>query len=78
VSERARSKAALAGAGLGDDSHHLPLPGDRALERRLEGRHLVRAADELFTSANRTVTCLRSPSRALLEARIFSTRCFGV
>jgi hypothetical protein len=33
---------------------------------------------ELFTSANRTVTCLRSPSRALFERRIRSARCFGV
>src|SRR5215475_15461831 len=33
---------------------------------------------EPFISANSTVTCLRSPSRALLEVRIFSARCFGV
>jgi hypothetical protein len=31
-----------------------------------------------LTSANRIVTCLRSPSRALRDVRIFSTRCFGV
>jgi hypothetical protein len=31
-----------------------------------------------FRSANSTVTCLRSPSRALREVRIFSARCFGV
>src|SRR5262249_59627944 len=30
------------------------------------------------TSANMTVTVLRSPSMALLEVRIFSARCFGV
>src|SRR5438132_4487034 len=30
------------------------------------------------TSANSTVTCLRSPSSALLEVRIFSARCLGV
>src|SRR5262245_1805006 len=30
------------------------------------------------TSAKRTVTCLRSPSRALFEVRIFSARCLGV
>ena len=30
------------------------------------------------TSANITVTLLRSPSMALLEVRIFSARCFGV
>src|SRR5882724_11919800 len=29
-------------------------------------------------SAKRTVTCLRSPSSALRELRIFSARCFGV
>src|SRR6516164_5471039 len=29
-------------------------------------------------SANSTVTCLRSPSRALREVRIFSARCLGV
>ena len=32
---------------------------------------------EPFTSAKRTVTCLRSPSRALREVRIFSARCFA-
>src|SRR5215471_204135 len=31
-----------------------------------------------FRSAKSTVTCLRSPSRALLEVRIFSARCLGV
>ena len=30
------------------------------------------------TSAKSTVTCLRSPSRALFEMRIFSARCLGV
>jgi len=29
-------------------------------------------------SAKRTVTCLRSPTRALFEVRIFSARCFGM
>jgi hypothetical protein len=29
---------------------------------------------EPFTSAKRTITCLRSPSRALREVRIFSAR----
>src|SRR4029453_18965898 len=33
---------------------------------------------EPFKSANNTVTCLRSPSRAAREVRIFSARCFGV
>src|SRR5262245_23749559 len=35
-------------------------------------------AEESATSPNRTVTCLRSPSRALREVRIFSARCLGV
>src|SRR2546422_9630758 len=30
------------------------------------------------TSANMTVTLLRSPSSALLDVRIFCARCFGV
>jgi hypothetical protein len=30
------------------------------------------------TSTNSTVTCLRSPSSALADVRIFSARCFGV
>jgi hypothetical protein len=33
---------------------------------------------EPFRSANRTVTCLRSPSSAAFEVRIFSARCLGV
>jgi hypothetical protein len=36
------------------------------------------SSSELLTSANRMVTCLRSPSRADFEARIFSARCLGV
>src|SRR4029453_5833155 len=32
---------------------------------------------EPLRSAKRTVTCLRSPSRALLDVRIFSARCLG-
>src|SRR5207245_5158567 len=38
----------------------------------------ARSSIEPFRSANSTVTCLRSPSRALLEARIFFARCWGV
>ena len=30
-----------------------------------------------FRSANSTVTCLRSPSRALRDMTIFSARCAG-
>src|SRR5262245_17730167 len=33
---------------------------------------------EPFRSAKRTVTCLRSPSSAALDMRIFSARCLGV
>jgi hypothetical protein len=33
---------------------------------------------EPLRSAKSTVTCLRSPSRAALEGRIFSARCLGV
>jgi hypothetical protein len=33
---------------------------------------------EPLRSAKSTVTSLRSPSRALLEVRIFSARCLGV
>src|SRR5262245_29006747 len=33
---------------------------------------------EPFRSAKSTVTCLRSPSKAALDVRIFSARCFGV
>jgi hypothetical protein len=33
---------------------------------------------ELVTSAKSTVTCLRSPSSAEREVRIFSARCRGV
>ena len=35
-------------------------------------------AVEFAMSQKSTVTCLRSPSRALLEVRIFSARCWGV
>src|SRR5215467_5307538 len=34
--------------------------------------------EESTMSQKSTVTCLRSPSRALLEVRIFSARCLGV
>src|SRR5260370_28496767 len=33
---------------------------------------------EPFTSANSTVTCLRSPSNAAFDCRILSARCLGV
>src|SRR5215471_9084311 len=34
--------------------------------------------EESTMSQKTTVTCLRSPSRAALEVRIFSARCLGV
>ena len=43
-----------------------------------EARKLLDPVLEPLRSAKRTVTCLRSPSRAALEVRIFSARCLGV
>src|SRR2546425_619076 len=51
--------------------------GSRSL-RASSGSRSASSSIEPFRSANRTVTCLRSPSRAALEVRIFSARCFGV
>jgi hypothetical protein len=45
---------------------------------RLLGIAVGQQPIEPFRSAKRTVTCLRSPSRALFKVRIFSARCFGV
>jgi hypothetical protein len=36
------------------------------------------SARSIFTSAKSTVTCLRSPSKAERDVRIFSAKCFGV
>jgi hypothetical protein len=44
----------------------------------LFGIDLLGRSIEPFTSAKRTVTCLRSPSRAERAVKIFSARCFGV
>jgi hypothetical protein len=49
-----------------------------ALERRVEEPARLLGVAVGQQSANNTVTCLRSPSRALLEVRIFSARCLGV
>jgi hypothetical protein len=77
-----------------DEAHHRAEVGSRGptgsparpVLGRVRGRpalRRLRRADprnsiEPLRSANRTVTCLRSPSRAALEVRIFSARCFGV
>src|SRR5262245_20552894 len=51
--------------------------GSRSL-RASSGSRSASSSIEPLRSAKRTVTCLRSPSRATLEVRIFSARCFGV
>src|SRR4030095_8662848 len=51
--------------------------GSRILRAASRGRPRSSSIEPL-RSAKRTVTCLRSPSRALLDVRIFSARCFGV
>src|SRR5215831_12837050 len=51
--------------------------GSRSL-RASSGSRSASISIEPFKSAKRTVTCLRSPSRADFEVRIFSTRCLGV
>jgi hypothetical protein len=52
--------------------------GKRRVALGLSFRPAVLGSIEPFRSAKRTVTCLRSPSRAAFEARIFSARCWGV
>src|SRR6266481_2071443 len=51
--------------------------GSRSLRASSGSRSASSSIDPL-RSANRTVTCLRSPSKAALEVRIFSARCLGV
>src|SRR5215470_9498358 len=46
--------------------------------RASSGSRSASSSIEPLRSAKSTVTCLRSPSRADLEVRIFSARCFGV
>jgi hypothetical protein len=46
--------------------------------RASSGSRSASSSMEPLRSAKRTVTCLRSPSRAALDVRIFSARCFGV
>src|SRR5262245_34937881 len=49
-----------------------------SIRRASSGSRSASSSIELLRSAKRTVTCLRSPSRALFEVRIFSARCLGV
>src|SRR5438309_302311 len=51
--------------------------GSRIL-RASSGSRSASSSIEPLTSAKSTVTCLRSPSSAVREARIFSARCLGV
>src|SRR5262249_12542575 len=59
-------------------------PGERIAKKRSmilchsSGSSCSARSIEPFTSAKSTVTCFRSPSRALRDVRIFSARCFGV
>src|SRR5712691_11024164 len=46
--------------------------------RASSGSRSASSSIEPFMSAKSTVTCLRSPSSAALEVRIFSAMCFGV
>jgi hypothetical protein len=51
--------------------------GSRNL-RASSGSPSASSSIEPLRSAKSTVTCLRSPSSAALEVRIFSARCLGV
>ena len=51
----------------------VPAPGSRSW-RASSGSRSARSSIEPLRSANSTVTCLRSPSSALREVRIFSAR----
>src|SRR5215813_15169402 len=46
--------------------------------RAFSGSRSASSSIEPLRSANRMVTCLRSPSRAAFEFRMRSARCFGV
>jgi len=46
--------------------------------RTSSGSRSASSSIEPLRSVKRTVTCLRSPSRAAFDVRIFSTRCVGV
>ena len=51
---------------------------DPAVSEPPPGSRSASSSMEPLRSANSTVTCLRSPSRAPFEVRIFSARCLGV
>ena len=57
--------------------HHVDAGLGRGAAVPLRGRGLDQPVEPLM-SANSTVTCLRSPSRAAREVRIFSARYVGV
>ena len=52
------------------------MAGSRSFWASSGSRSLINAVESLM-SAKQTVTCFRSPSRALREVRIFSARCWG-
>ena len=52
--------------------------GNRPQARASSGSRSARSSMEPLRSANSTVTCLRSPSRAAFDVRIRSARCLGV
>jgi hypothetical protein len=60
------------------DSLHHPLEDGVENLRASSGSRSASSSMEPLRSAKRTVTCLRSPSSAALEVRIFSARCLGV
>ena len=66
---------ALVAVHLGE--HQLEGAGHQAVD--VLGIEALEASEvKPETSTKSTVTCLRSPSSALLEVRIFSARCLGV
>ena len=66
------------GAFVAMDGLHHPLEDWVEELARLLGVAVGEQLHRALRSAKRTVTCLRSPSRALLEVRIFSARWRGV
>ena len=66
------------GALVAVDGLHHPLEHGVEELRASSGSRSASSSIEPLRSAKSTVTCLRSPSRAALEVRIFSARCLGV
>jgi hypothetical protein len=62
------------GALVAVDGFHHPLKDGIEELARLLGVPVGQQSIEPFRSAKSTVTCLRSPSRAVLDVRIFSAR----